>query len=287
MSEALDSFQHAKAEGSYVFTPQEEAAMVAAQNAVAALTGLGRSDTDALLAAAGYGTGPIDPLDPLGKSGEFMPSPEDTGFFSVSEQDIVAADKKAGKVRRKKKHTGRNIVIVILVLLVILVGAAGYGYYNGYGWPMQDAVVEDLFKAKSDNGDIGEYLAGTVSTDERSQIEAILPTDATVSVTSIDRSMYSSTVKVAATLSAGGTQDYVIQMVRDGLGWKVSGVELSFESTGGTATASTSTSTDATSASTGSTASTDSSASTDSTGTDSATSTDASTAGTGAATTTS
>jgi hypothetical protein len=200
-----------------------------------------------------------------------MPSPEDTGFFSISEHDIVAADKKAGKIRRKKKHTGRNIVIVILILLIILVGVAGYGYYQGYGWPTQDTVVEELFAAKSDNVDVGEYLAGTVSTDERAQIESILPTDATVAVTSIDRSMYASTVKVAVTLSAGGTQDYVVQMVRDGLGWKVSDVELSFASTGGTTSSST----------------TSSSASTDSSSTDSSTSTDASTAGTGAATTTS
>jgi tetratricopeptide (TPR) repeat protein len=274
MSEALDAFQHAQSEGGYTLTPQESAAMVAAQNAVAALTGLGRSDTDALLAAAGYGTGAIDPLDPLGKSGEFIPSPEDTGFFSITEQDIVEADRKAGKVRKKKKRGGK-IAAVILIILIILVGVAGYGYYSGYGWPTQQTVVEDVFKAKTDNGDLGSYLAGTVSSDTRTQIESIIPSGATASITSVDRSMYNSTVKVAATLSQGGTQDYVFDLVRDGLGWKVSNVTLSFDSTGGSATASSTDSTSSTSSTdASSTTSTDSSAST-------------STAGTGAATTTS
>ncbi len=89
MTEAVDAFGHATADGSYQLRPEAQAAYDAAQRAVSAITGGGPSETDALLAAAGYGTGSYDPLDPMGTSGEFMPSPEDTGFFSVNEQDAV------------------------------------------------------------------------------------------------------------------------------------------------------------------------------------------------------
>ena len=34
-----------------------------------------------------YGSTSYDPLDPTGASGELIPSPEDTGFFSVSEEE--------------------------------------------------------------------------------------------------------------------------------------------------------------------------------------------------------
>ncbi len=229
MQEALDAFGHATADGSYTLTPQQQAACTAARNAVAAL-GRSTEGTDAFLAEAGYGgSGAMDPLDPLGKSGEFIPSPEDTGFFSISEQDIVAADKKQAKAK-KKKRGGAKVLVVVIVLLVLVAGAAGFAYYKGFGWPTQEDVVSDLFYAKTDGTDMGAYIAGSVSSDERTAIESILPANAQISITGVDRSMSSSTVSLTATLSQGGTQDYVVSLVRDGIGWKVSNVQLSFQS---------------------------------------------------------
>jgi tetratricopeptide (TPR) repeat protein len=258
MSEALEAFQHALASGAYTLQPNEQASMVAAQNAVAALTGLRKSDTDALLAATGYGTGSHDPLDPLGKSGEFMPSPEDTGFFSVTESDLMAQD---SEKKRKKHHPVRNALIVFFILVAIF-GGAGYAYYAGYGWPTQGAVVENLFDSKA-TGTMSDVVASSVSKDALEQIESIIPTGATLTFTGIERSMNSSTVDVTAKLISGGTQDYVVTLVRDGISWKVSGVELSFASTGGTASTGVSTTTTTTgSTTTGSSASTDATAAT-------------------------
>ena len=231
MTEAVDAFGHATADGSYQLRPEAQAAYDAAQRAVSAITGGGPSETDALLAAAGYGTGSYDPLDPMGTSGEFMPSPEDTGFFSVNEQDLIRQDRRDRKVRRKHRHTGLKVFVVLLLLVVALAGGGFWAYWQGYGWPMQDAVVTELFKANTSGGDVASLLADSVSADDRSAIESLLPTSTTsVSIDGVDRSMTSSTVLATATLPSGGKQAYQIELVRDGIGWKVSSVSAQFAS---------------------------------------------------------
>ena len=228
MGEAVDAFAHATADGTYQLSPEAQASYDAARKAMAALAERRPSETDALLAAAGYGS--YDPLDPTGESGELMPSPEDTGFFSVTEEDLMEADKKERKVRRKHRHTGLKVFIVILVLLLAVVGAGVFAYVRGYGWPTQETVAERLFNAKADGVDIAEYMVEGTSEDVIEQTLDVLPTDATISVNGCDRSMTESTVHLTATLSAGGEMDYTLTMRRDGVGWKVSDVTPEYRS---------------------------------------------------------
>lgn len=244
MPEAVDAFAQASSDGSYTLTPEQNAAYEAAQRAAVGLAN-GPSETDALLAAAGYGTGsfePVDPLDPLGKSGEFMPSPEDTGFFSVSENDLVAQERADRKVRRKHSHTGLKAFLIILLIMLVIAGVGGFAYFNGFGWPTQEAVSEQLFKEGA-SGDVTGVLARTLTSEDAAQISSIIPASASsVKVTGVDRAMSRSTAHVTATLAAGGQQDYDVTLVREGIGWKVAGVKLAQSSlAGGTATLSSAT----------------------------------------------
>lgn len=227
MSEAIDSFSHATADGSYALSPEQQASLAAAQKAVAAMAAKAPSDTDAFLSSAGYGgTGSYDPLDPLGKSGEMMPSPEDTGFFEVTEEDLMQQDREYRKMRRKHNHTGLKVFITILILALLAAAAAGYAYYRGFGWPTQQAQIESLFQAVSNNEDIGEYLAAGVSQDTKDSIRLIIPSGSTVSVDGVDQDMMNSTAYATATLPSGGQQNYSITLARDGISWKITGVEL-------------------------------------------------------------
>ena len=234
MSEAVDAFAHATADGTYVLSSEANVAYEAAQRAATHVKGGNPSETDQFLAAAGYGTGSYDPLDPLGESGEFMPSPEDTGFFSVTEKELVEQDKRNRRMRRKHRHTGRKIFIFLLLLLLIAGGVCGYGYYSGYGWPMQESVVEQLFTEKSSGGDVEALLDGSLTAEAKQQIKNVLPSSTTsVKVTGVDRSMSESTVFCTATLQAGGEQSYEIHLLRDGISWKVASVAAVYPSQGG------------------------------------------------------
>ncbi|WP_293820033.1 tetratricopeptide repeat protein [uncultured Parolsenella sp.] len=256
VSEAVDAFTKATADGTYTLTPEQSASLVAAQKAMAALSAGGPSETDQLLAGAGYGDGAaqqpqapaapesssaLDPLDPMGKTGDFMPSPEDTGFFSVTEEDLMKADKHDRKMRRKHSGKGKKFLVFILLLLVIVAGVGGFAYYKGYGWPTQEAVVSDMFSAGAAGNDVSSFIASGVDDDTKSQIQAIMPKGASVTVSGVDRTTASSEALVSATLASGGTQDYKVALVRDGVGWKVTSVELSFASQGGSGSSTTTT----------------------------------------------
>lgn len=225
--EALDSFDHASADG-HQLSAESQAAQAAAK---AALSSAGTSsNTDAFLAAAGYGTG-TDPLDPLGKSGEFMPSPEDTGFFDITEQEMQQIEVPGRKVRRKHRHSAFRSFLLFLLFVLLIGGAAAYAYYCGYGWPMQETVVEDLFTTNASGGDISGLLSESISDDMRAEIEAVLPDGATgVTVDGVTRETNESSAQATVTLSAGGEQIYTVSLVREGIGWKVSDVDVDYPS---------------------------------------------------------
>ena len=149
---------------------------------------------------------------------------EDTGFFSVSEEDLVQQDRLDRKVRRKHRHTGLKVFLVILFLLALVGGGGAFAYINGYGWPTQQSVAEQLFGAKTQGSDLAPYVASSLSTAQIQEISDVIPSGAEVSVTGVDRSMTQSTVYLTASLSSGGEQDYTVEMVRDGIGWKVESV---------------------------------------------------------------
>ena len=229
MNEAVDAFDHAAADELFSFTPEAQASYDAARKAVAHVQANRPSETDALLAAAGYGAG-YDPLDPTGASGELIPSAEDTGFFSVSEEDLVAQDMHDRKVKRKHRHTGLKVFVTILVILLIVAGGCAFAYWRGFGWPTQQAVVESLFDAKTSKSDLNAYLADGLSDTQRQAIDDALPTAAEVTIDGSDQSMSASTVQATAKLAQGGEVSYTIELVRDGISWKVSSVQTSFSS---------------------------------------------------------
>lgn len=236
MNEAVDAFSRATADGSYKLTPEAQASYDAARKAVAQIQAKRPSDTDEFLEAAGYGS--LDPLDPTGASGELIPSAEDTGFFSINEEDLVKQEKQERKVRRKHNHTGLKVFLTILIIAIVVCGAGGFAYYKGYGYPTQETVVQSLFDAKTSGTDVAQFVTDTASSTTLQGISDVIPSGASIEVKGIDRGMSESTVYLTATLATGGEQDFTIKLVRDGISWKVSDVQTTYASTGASGEAS-------------------------------------------------
>lgn len=235
MSEASDAFSRATADGLYQLSAEEQASAEVARRALSATADNTPSETDALLAAAGYGSQApatvVDPLDPLGKSGEFIPSPEDTGFFSLDEQEVEQQDK---QIRRKHKHRGLKVFFIFFFILLILLGAAGFLYWKGYGWPMQADVTTSLFEKANEGADYSHLVSSKLSEEARAQLDQNLPAGVkSVTAVTQDQAMSTSQVLVDVKLQDGGSLAYTATLVREGIGWKVAKIELQSPSASG------------------------------------------------------
>lgn len=228
-SDALDAFNAATADGIYQLTSEQADELARVHDSLAALsaqTAMATAPAPAMDAPA------VDPLDPTGATGQFMPDPSDTGFFTLSESEMVQQDRKQAKVRRRHRHTGLKVFIVLLLLILIAAGGLGFAYTRGFGFPSQESVVTDLFQAAGD-GDTAKAescLASSLSEDAKSMIISSIPQGATVSVEGMDQSMTETTAKVKASLSKGGEQKYTVKFVRSDnhIGWAVSSLDMDF-----------------------------------------------------------
>ncbi|MEE0287517.1 MAG: tetratricopeptide repeat protein [Collinsella aerofaciens] len=228
-SDALDAFNAATADGIYQLTSEQADELARVHDSLAALsaqTAMATAPAPAMDAPA------VDPLDPTGATGQFMPDPSDTGFFTLSESEMVQQDRKEAKVRRRHRHTGLKVFIVLLLLILIAAGGLGFAYTRGFGFPSQESVVSDLFQAAGD-GDTAKAescLASSLSEDAKSMIISSIPQGATVSVEGMDQSMTETTAKVKASLSKGGEQEYTVKFVRSDnhIGWAVASLDMDF-----------------------------------------------------------
>lgn len=224
-ADAVDAFNQATSDGIYQLTPEQQQDYQRALDALDAL-----SAQRAMAPTGQVAPGPVDPLDPLGKSGAFMPDPSDTGFFTMSESELIQQDREHMKVRRKKRHTGLKVFLVILILLIIAAGALGFAYTRGLGFPSQQDALTGLFNAVTDGSDTSSYLAPNLDESARSLIESTVPEGATPTITAMDQSMTTSTAEVEVELSLGGVQTYTASFVRSSnyIGWTVSALEIDF-----------------------------------------------------------
>lgn len=229
-ADAVDAFTTATSDGIYQLTAEQRDDFARAQDALDAI-----SAQNAISAPEqGSPAQPAaDPLDPLGQSGAFMPDPSDTGFFTLTESELIQQDKQAMKVRRKHRHTGLKVFIVIFVLLVIAAGGLGFAYTRGFGFPTQQDTLNGLFQAVTDGSDTDAYLDPNLSDSAKSLLVSAIPEGATATIEAMDQSMTESTAQVNVELSMGGTQQYVVHFARSSnhIGWVVSTIEISFGST--------------------------------------------------------
>lgn len=235
-ADALDAFNNATADGIYQLTAEQQNELARVHDALDAMAARNAISTDtvpgspAVAADDDYDYRDIDPLD---KSGQFMPDPSDTGFFTLSEQEMVQQDRKQAKVRRRHRHTGLKVFIFILILLAVLLGGGGYLYTHGFGFPSQESVLNELLTAKTDNDSSKGYGCIAASSDEAKElIFSSVPSGATATVKALDQGMSESTATVELSLSKGGTQTYTVTFVRNDMkiGWAVASIDLDFSS---------------------------------------------------------
>lgn len=151
----------------------------------------------------------------------------DDRFFNASDEELERWSKGVAKQDRKRRNVGLKVLVFIIVLLLIAFAAGVFAYSQGYGYPTQETVVQQLF---ADPSNASAVFSGDIPSETVEQKAAQITQDSNITVDGIERSMANSEVYVTANTEEGGDVPYRVSLVRDGLGWKVTDVQLYFAS---------------------------------------------------------
>ena len=169
----------------------------------------------------------VDPANFPGYVGAYDNVDNDR-FFTATDAELEQWSRGLAKQDRKRRNVGLKVLLFFVVVIVLAAAAGVFAYVQGYGWPTQDEVVKKLFADPA--AAPGTVLASSV---EESKVAAMLDpvvTDPNVTIDGVNRSMSDSVVYATAATGEGGTVTYQVSLARDGIGWKVTNIELYFPS---------------------------------------------------------
>lgn len=235
MNKAVRAFESALADKTYVLN---DAANVDYQRAVAAVASGATDEPEVVndlsgLDVSGDGV-PYDSAAPVAADQtiqladgavQVIDSASQTDFFTA-QTDASMED--WGQLAAKKSHRNRGlkIAIFIVLLLALVIGGGVFAYTQGYGYPSKQEVVTELFNNPTE----ADVYAADVDEAKKARLADTVVIDSDVQILGEENDMANAKVYVSATTPEGGEVPYEISMVRDGIGWKVSGVSFYFSS---------------------------------------------------------
>lgn len=158
-----------------------------------------------------------------------------TTFFSMTEDEMKERDLVARRAERLARRSGpartRGLILAGLAVLafVIAVGAA-YGF--GFGWPTQRTTVTGLISAYQEGQPIEAYWVAVPGKDIAREMAKIPPVKE-FAIDDVSSNSKVAAVKVTVTPQQGAALRYVMSLAREGVGWKVTGIENDWRSSGG------------------------------------------------------
>lgn len=247
MQKAVDNFDLAIADKTYFLSDSAsvdyQRAIAAVSQGTAELAPLDVEDEAADMSGLDVVAGETAVMEPIGTAetfdpeqyymdeyqaeDEFVGEPDSERFFTATEAEIEQWSKDVGKKRRRHKNVVLKVIVGIFVVILLLFGGAAFLYTQGFGFPQQEQVAQQLFA--DPQGSTGVF-ARDISEATAQNLVSAVPQDANATIDGVNKSMTESTVFVTAHTPEGGTQPYKVTMVRDVIGWKVANVEMYFAS---------------------------------------------------------
>ncbi len=152
----------------------------------------------------------------------------DDRFFESSPEEIEQWSKSLAKKDRKRRNVGLKILVFLIIILIIALAGLVFAYTQGYGFPTQTQITQELFAAPESAGD--NVFSSSVTEENRKAMLAPVVPDSDVKIDGVSQAMTDSVVYATADTQQGGTMTYKLVLVRDMIGWKVSSIELYFPS---------------------------------------------------------
>ena len=149
-------------------------------------------------------------------------------FLNATDEELERWSRGVARQDRKRRNVGLKVFVTIALILLALLAAALFGYTQGWGYPSQQTVVQQLFEDKNLAGS-GLFAEGSNSQDVATMLDPVVQ-ESNVRIDGIESSSNTSVAYATATTPEGGQVSYKINLVREGIGWKLSTVELYFPS---------------------------------------------------------
>lgn len=160
----------------------------------------------------------------------------ETDFFTLSEQEMKEKDRAARRAEKQQRRSARNpwaIVASVAGVIVALAVAVGALYYFGIGWPTQRQTVNGMMDAYAGGEGVEGYWVAVPQADIDKEMSKITPNFAGYEMDGVERTPMTSRVDLTVTPAKGAPLHYKVTLAREGVGWKVTGIENDWASTGG------------------------------------------------------
>ena len=194
----------------------ELAALTGVQTPLAAPAAAPRSDAEQAAASLGFG------------DDEAV-----ADFFSVTDEQMRVRDRDARRASREmNRGSGWKLIAIIAGCIVAVVALVGAAYGFGFGWPTQQQSVVGMLVAHRDGKPVNPYWVAVPGKDLAKEMAKVPPVKS-YTVDSVVHGAKTSTVAVTVTPKDGAALHYTITLVREGVGWKVIGVENDWRTAGG------------------------------------------------------
>lgn len=153
-------------------------------------------------------------------------------FFSLTEDEMKARARAARREEIKSRSgVSRHVVaagVGALVFALLITGA----YFLGFGWPTQTATAKGLLVAYQKGESVEEYWVAVPNSDVQREMAKIPPIK-DYSIEAIVRGRDTSKVAVSVSPKTGAPMRFTLTLVREGVGWRISGLDYNWRSTGG------------------------------------------------------
>ena len=159
-----------------------------------------------------------------------------SSFFTRTDDEMRELDKKT-QAEKKEGEGERNRRLLWLgaagAAIVAVAALLAWAWLAGYGWPTQKAMVTGLLDAHAAGGESEAFWVAVPTADIEKEMYKLPANYVDYEVGAIESNAATSKVDVTIELDGGAPLRYEITLAREGVGWKVTGVENDWRSTGG------------------------------------------------------
>lgn len=151
----------------------------------------------------------------------------DTEFFTMTDEEMREKDRVARKAERQERRAERNpwtLVATVVLVIVVIAATIAAAYFSGLGFPTQAMTVSGMLEARLDGAPVEEFWVAVPSADIDKEMGKI-PGMADFEIVSVERAPATSHAVVSITPESGSPMRYGVTLAREGVGWKVTGIE--------------------------------------------------------------